>query len=276
MTLATGGLLPPSQFGNHGVDIFIGEGQHLAIGPNFGGPGLGIFGLRLNKDHKNDIRSSPGRFVGKINDAYTLVLSSREQHIRKEKATSNICSNQAFLATLVGASLLAKGDEGLRESCLAGFNQARKWTKALTQIPSIEFAFPKTPFFNECVLKLPKPAKTIIEEGLKENLHVGVDLSNRLSSHHLKISFTDYQSEEDCNKLISFFIKTFGAFSKASSAVPEIPRKYRGSSPAKLPNNIPVDEIKKVLHTTWRAQRIPRRGYLPPWFMYYEIQSSRQ
>jgi len=243
-TLATGGLLPPSRFGNRGVDIFVGEGQHLAIGPNFGGPGLGIFGLRFNKDHKNDIRSSPGRFVGKINDSYTLVLSSREQHIRKEKATSNICSNQAFIATLAGASLLAKGEEGLRKSCLAGFNQARKCIKALTRIASIELAFPQTPFFNECVLKLPKPAKTIIEQGLEERLHIGVDLSNRLSNHCLKISFTDYQSEEDCNKLISFFIKTCGAFSKASSSIPEIPLQYARSSPANLPNNISVDDIK--------------------------------
>ena len=100
MLLAYGGLKRPVDFGDQGVDMIVGEGQHLGLGANFGGPGLGLFGVRLNGSTKNDIRQSPGRYVGKAVDTQgkecrVMVLSTREQHIRKEKATSNICSNQA-------------------------------------------------------------------------------------------------------------------------------------------------------------------------------------
>ena len=107
----------------------MGEGQHLAIGPNFGGPGLGIFGVRYNSKKKNGIRSTPGRYIGKAKDSegkecLSMVLSTREQHIRREKATSNICSNQSFLATLAGAGVLARGEEGMKESCQKGRQNA--------------------------------------------------------------------------------------------------------------------------------------------------------
>ena len=114
MLLGTGGLKPPTNFGEKGADFIVGEAQHLAIGANFGGPGLGLFGCRHNQTNTQDLRSSPGRYIGKAKDengrdCFVMILSTREQHIRKEKATSNVCSNQAFLATLAGASLLAKG-----------------------------------------------------------------------------------------------------------------------------------------------------------------------
>ena len=114
MLLATGGLKPPTEFGETGIDFIAGEAQHLAIPPSFGGPGLGLFGCRYNKTTSKDLRSTPGRYIGKAKDSqgrdcFVMVLSTREQHIRKEKATSNVCSNQAFLASLAGANLLAKG-----------------------------------------------------------------------------------------------------------------------------------------------------------------------
>ena len=107
MLLATGGLKPPSQYGKKGADIVCGEAQHLAIGANFGGPGLGLFAVRFNEANKNDVRATPGRFVGKAKDnagrdCLVMVMSTREQHIRRDKATSNICSNQAFVATIAG------------------------------------------------------------------------------------------------------------------------------------------------------------------------------
>ena len=118
MLLATEGLIPPVEFGQKGADIIVGEGQHLAIAPNYGGPGCGIFGVRFNAENKMNIRSTPGRFVGRAKDSegkecFSMILSTREQHIRREKATSNICSNQSFLATIVGASILNRGEEGM-------------------------------------------------------------------------------------------------------------------------------------------------------------------
>ena len=119
MLLGQNGLKPPTEFGTSGVDFIVGEGQHLAIGPNFGGPGLGLFGVRYNKETRNNVRATPGRYIGKAKDiggrdCRVMVLSTREQHIRKAKATSNICSNQAFVATLAGAALLARGEDGMR------------------------------------------------------------------------------------------------------------------------------------------------------------------
>jgi glycine dehydrogenase len=110
MLLASGGLLPSLRYQTEGVTFIVGEGQHLALPPSFGGPGLGIFGVRYNPKNRSDIRATPGRYVGHASDVKgrpckTLILSTREQHIRREKATSNICSNQAFGVT-VGAALM--------------------------------------------------------------------------------------------------------------------------------------------------------------------------
>ena len=121
MHLVSGGLKPPTHFGDQGADFIAGEAQHLAISPSFGGPGLGLFGCRHNDQTKKDLRNTPGRYIGRAKDAqgrdcFVMVLSTREQHIRKEKATSNVCSNQAFLATIAGANLLAKGENGLKNS----------------------------------------------------------------------------------------------------------------------------------------------------------------
>ncbi|MGF1484337.1 MAG: aminomethyl-transferring glycine dehydrogenase subunit GcvPB [Opitutales bacterium] len=213
MLLATGGLKPPSAFGTHGADILIGEAQHLAIAPNFGGPGLGLFGVRQNETHRNDVRATPGRYVGKAKDAagrncFAMVLSTREQHIRKEKATSNICSNQAFLATIAGAALLARGESGLAASVRTAFENAAKAAAELAQLPGLKLAFPEAAFFNELVLEIPAAPAELIEQARVQGLHVGVDVSARLhgsARRLLKISFSDKQGPEDLQRLIAFF-----------------------------------------------------------------------
>ncbi len=152
MLLATGGLVPPGRFGrdSQGADLLVGEGQPLAIGPNYGGPGLGIFGVRLNNAHKQDIRSAPGRFVGTGYDtegrpAKLLVLSTREQHIRREKATSNICTNQGFVTTLAAAAILGRG-EGHAGFMRAGHEMAQLAARTLTRFAGVQLAFPDTRF----------------------------------------------------------------------------------------------------------------------------------
>jgi len=136
--LSKNGLIPPAKWGETGCDMIVGEGQNLGIGPNFGGPGLGLFGIRYNDQNKTAIRSSAGRFVGQAKDeegkdCLVMVLSTREQHIRREKATSNICSNQSFLATIVGASLLAKGDEGLQAANETSKERAHTFAKLINE-----------------------------------------------------------------------------------------------------------------------------------------------
>ncbi|GHB93636.1 glycine dehydrogenase [Cerasicoccus arenae] len=201
--LAEGGLKPPSEFGAEGADILVGEAQHLAIGPNFGGPGLGLFGVRQNEKAKNNVRATPGRFVGLAKDeagreCCVMVMSTREQHIRKDKATSNICSNQAFIATLAGASLLARGDAGLGSMIATGRQRAEQFADAC----ATKLAFPEAPCFNEVTIVV-DDAKAFIEKGRTAGLWAGVDVSDRVKDGRqlVKISFSDRQSEEDVAKL---------------------------------------------------------------------------
>ena len=238
--LAAGGLKPPSTFGAKGVDLIVGEAQHLAVTPNFGGPGLGLFGVRHNAATPNDVRTTPGRYVGKAQDCkgrdcYATVLSTREQHIRKEKATSNICSNQAFMATLVGAALLERGDSGLTQTITTAHKNACAAAKHLTTLADVELAFPKTPFFNEIVLKIPTVTTDLIKSHSK-NIHVGIDVSKRIpgdSSNLLKISFSDRHDDTDLKTLYSVFKEA------VSSA--------KGPTPSNAPTTTVVPSIPKQL-----------------------------
>ena len=259
MLLGTGGLKSPNQFGQNGVDIIVGEGQHLAIGPNFGGPGLGIFGVRHNESVRTYIRATPGRYVGKARDTAgrecrVAVLSTREQHIRKEKATSNICSNQAFLATLAGAALLARGEEGLAAAVNSSRQSARWAVERLTAIPGVALAFPETPFFNEILLQVPCPVSELIEHGRTLGLHVGIDVSYRIEGGErlLKIAFSDKQSESILEKLESVFKNVIAGDpsvapqvpSVGTSTFPEIPLSYLRVQPVGIPQS-DIEEVKR-------------------------------
>ena len=198
MLLATGGLKAPGRFGQagQGADILVGEAQHLAIAPNYGGPGLGVFGVRANAAHRQDMRQAPGRFVGQARDtaghpAKVLVLSTREQHIRRHRATSNICTNQAFVATLAGAAILARGEHGMQEACAASHANARAAAQALLRLPGVHLAFAQTPFWNTFVVTLPRPSLEVIEAARQHGLHLGVDVSSRIpgsTGQHLLLS----------------------------------------------------------------------------------------
>jgi glycine dehydrogenase len=200
LLLAPGGLKTPATFGRKGVTIIAGEAQHLAIPPTFGGPGLGVFGVRHHEGNTQAIRVTPGRFVGKAldragRDCRVAVLSTREQHIRKEKATSNVCSNQAFLATLAGAAILARGDQGLAKQIKAAHESAVLAVDRLTRIPGVVLAFPETPHFSEVTFRVPQGAAArILERGEAIGVLPGVDVSDRIgapSGSLLKVSFSD-------------------------------------------------------------------------------------
>ena len=254
MLLATGGLKPPSEFGEEGADLIAGEAQHLAIRPNFGGPGLGLFGARHNAKVRNDVRSTPGRFVGKAKDlegreCLVMVLSTREQHIRKERATSNVCSNQAFLATLAGVATLAKGESGMKDALTAARQACLVTLPRLLALEGVKLAFPESPFFNEAVLQFDYPAAKIISKAMEADLHVGIDMAGRLPGNAgenlLKISFSDLANEAALEKLVAFFEDTFPAFedADASPPLPDIPPKLLRQGATELPE-IPEDEIR--------------------------------
>ena len=250
MLLATGGLKPPGRFGHAGVgaDLLVGEGQPLAIAPNFGGPGLGIFGVRFNSAHKQDIRSAPGRFVGAGSDsegraAKLLVLSTREQHIRREKATSNICTNQGFVATLAAAAILGRGERGMQASCAHGYEMARLAVQAFTSLAGVALAFPQSPFWNTLTITVPGSSAEWIEAARQRGIHLGVDVSARIpgsAGNHLQLSFSDVHTPADIERLSACLAEINGASADAETPAPNVdmsvPAALRRQTSAQLPN----------------------------------------
>jgi glycine dehydrogenase len=249
--IASAGLKPPSLFGENGCNMFVGEGQTLALPPIYGGPGLGVFGIRFNEKDKTSVRSTAGRFIGAGKDQYgkdckLLVLSTREQHIRREKATSNICSNQAYVATLAGAVTLAKGEEGLKAGCTKARKNAISAFEKLTAIVGVEAAFPNTAFFNEFTLKLPMAVGEFITKCTNEGVLPGVDVSKRLANggNLILVSLSDIQTDKDIDQLVQLFKKVLKVDKNKPSSTPaEIPEKALRKTSTGI---IKVDE-KKVI-----------------------------
>ncbi|PKK86060.1 MAG: aminomethyl-transferring glycine dehydrogenase [Thermoplasmata archaeon HGW-Thermoplasmata-1] len=161
--------------GDYGADIVIGEGQLLGNAPNFGGPLVGIFACR--DEH---VRRMPGRIIGLTKDAsgrraFCMALTTREQHIRREKATSNICSNETLcsLASAVYLSLL--GRDGLEKLARLNFERGEKLKEALSNIEGVELPFSNTPHFNQLVVRYTgKSAEEIHYALLERGVHGGL------------------------------------------------------------------------------------------------------
>ena len=227
--LGEGGLKPPVAFGRSGADFIAGDAQHLAIPPNFGGPGLGIFGCRHNNEKKSDLRNTPGRYIGqakdmKGRDCHVMVLSTREQHIRKEKATSNVCSNQAFLATLAGASILSQGSKGLGEAVEIAHRNQEKVIDAIVSLEGIEPAFTENNSPTELTIRTNKSSSLLLHNAKSAGIHLGIDISERVkgldtSGALIKLSFSNLHSEECIDSLISFLQSEFSPASSANSKI---------------------------------------------------------
>ena len=166
-----GVLAPPGELG---ADIAVAEGQSLGNHLAFGGPYLGILAARMA-----DVRRMPGRIVGETVDVagrtgYVLTLQAREQHIRREKATSNICTNQTLMAIAATIHLAWLGPVGLRElgeRCVANAACA---LETLTAISGVEPAFPDAPIFKEFTLRLPQPATQVVDALVNHGVLGGV------------------------------------------------------------------------------------------------------
>lgn len=186
--------------GELGVDIAVGEGQSLGLPQNFGGPYLGIFAVK-----KEYLRLMPGRIVGETVDSkgrrgYVLTLQAREQHIRREKAFSNICSNEALCALAASVYLATMGRSGLREvadQCLKKANYAKKELSKLV-------AF-KSPSFKEFVIKTSRPVEQINKRLLDNNIIGGLDLGKLYPElkDHMLIAVTETIGKGSINKLAS-------------------------------------------------------------------------
>jgi len=214
--LAPGGLKAPCDYGESGADIIVGEAHHLALAPNFGGPGLGLFGVRFSAKDRNGVRAAPGRFIGKAKDSSGRdcrvgVLSTREQHIRKDKATSNICSNQAFIATLVGAALLERGDDGLGEILSELRSKLNEAVQQLTRFEGVELAFPEAISYHEVTFELSKSTESLLAAARQAGVLAGVDVSSRIAGGRqlLKLSFSN--RKQPLEGLLAAFESVFGA-----------------------------------------------------------------
>ncbi len=192
-------LTPPSQY--H-ADIVVGEGQALGNSMFLGGPLFGFFATKLDM-----ARQMPGRIVGGTLDkegkrAYALTLQAREQHIRRDKATSNICSNESLctLAAVVYMSLM--GREGLKEIAIQSTQKAHYAAQQLSALSGFELAFPKASFFKEFVIKTPKPASEIINRMLPRNIYPGVDLAPFGMDNALMIAVTEKKSKAEIDALV--------------------------------------------------------------------------
>jgi glycine dehydrogenase subunit 1 len=198
---ALGLLKPPGEFG---ADIVTGEGQPLGIPLSFGGPYLGI--LATKQDY---VRSLAGRLVGETQDSrgqrgYVLTLSTREQHIKREKASSNICTNQGLmmLAATVYTSLLGK--QGLHQVAELCFHKAHYAAKAIGKLKGFRLKFPDTPFFHEFVVETPMPVKTLNAKLLERGIIGGYDLSQDYSGlkNCALFAVTEINSKEEIDFLV--------------------------------------------------------------------------
>jgi glycine dehydrogenase subunit 1 len=201
--VALGALKSP---GEMGADIVVGEGQSIGVGLQFGGPYVGLFGCK-----EKYVRQMPGRLCGETLDAegkrgFVLTLSTREQHIRREKATSNICTNSGLCALAFSAHMTLLGEKGLRELAAINHAKACKLAARLSVIPGVELV--NDNFFNEFTLKLPVEARPVVRTLAERGVLAGVSLGRLYPqadalANGLVVAVTETVTDEDGMALVA-------------------------------------------------------------------------
>lgn len=194
-------LTPPGQWGETGADIVCGDGQPMGVPLSSGGPYFGLLACK-----KAFVRQMPGRIVGRTNDVdgkqgYALTLQAREQHIRRAKATSNICTNQGLLVTAATIYMAILGAQGVARVATAGMLGARALREKLCAIDGVQALFAEA-WFNEFALRLPVPAQTVIERLAEQNMLAGVALGEDYPElgDALLVCVTETKTDADLDK----------------------------------------------------------------------------
>lgn len=189
---------------DYGADIVVGEGQPLGLSLSFGGPMLGFFAVR-----KELARQVPGRIAGRTKDVdgrsgFVLTLQTREQHIRREKATSNICTNQALCATAATVYMTLMGKTGLRKVALLSMERAHQAFEKIIELEGFEPYF-EGPFVREFPVRTPKPAQEVILTLIEHGLVAGIDAGRWFSGLNdcLIVAATEKRTTGEVAQLVS-------------------------------------------------------------------------
>jgi glycine dehydrogenase subunit 1 len=190
-------LRPPGELG---TDIAVGEGQSLGLPLSFGGPYVGLFTTKLEY-----VRQMPGRIVGQTADrdgrrAFVLTLQTREQHIRRERASSNICTSEQLLALAVTAYISLLGPEGLRQTARLCYDRAHYAAEKISSIPGFALMYPDEPFFQEFLLGCPIPVPQINSNLRNAGIVGGIDTSTSKGSSML-LCCTEMNTAEEIDRL---------------------------------------------------------------------------
>lgn len=199
--IALGMLKPPSAYD---ADIVTGEGQPLGIPMSFGGPYLGLFATK-----REYVRKMAGRLAGETVDTrgqrgYVLTLNTREQHIRRENATSNICTNQGLIALASTVYLSLLGKSGLQDLAKLNYHKAHYAAEKISTVPGF-MVNPVQPFFNEFVVHCPRPAAEINQQLLNHDILGGYELSHDYPelTHDLLVAVTEMTSRSEIDYLVA-------------------------------------------------------------------------
>src|SRR3990172_7826600 len=191
-------LAPP---GEYAADITVAEGQSLGWPVNFGGPYLGLFACR-----QDYLRQMPGRIVGRTTDldgraGYVLTLQTREQHIRRERATSNICTSQQLVGLAATVYLAAVGKRGLQRIAEVCYQRAHYAAQRIAALPGYALAF-DAPFFKEFTVRCPRPPAELLARLLERGIISGLDVSDRVENG-LLVCVTEMNTREEIDRLVN-------------------------------------------------------------------------
>jgi glycine dehydrogenase subunit 1 len=210
-------LKPPAEWGSgsdgkRGADIVCGEGQALGVPMASGGPYFGFMATRMQY-----VRQMPGRIVGRTLDVdgrpgFSLTLQAREQHIRRSKATSNICTNQGLMVTAATIYMSLLGPEGLAAVAQTSMQRTADLVAAASRVPGVKRAF-SGPHFHEAVLQLDRPAAPLLASMARQGILAGLDLSERYPElgHALLVCATETKLAADIDAYVAALAGAFNA-----------------------------------------------------------------